>query len=329
MNRTQVYRHTLYTYRYASPGLEHLGPPYSLVIMETQKWYDFFFGDVFRHRFERLTIIFAVAGFSLHLLLIGAFAMGWLPLPEGAEGFFRSPVSALYTPFSFILIYEVYLLIAVLPQSFSSAIQKQYEIIGLIFIRRIFKDISHLNLEKHGMMQEENYHLLVDIGIFLVLFFFTFLFMKMRKRTKNVENEEQYRSFIRFKKWISIAMMPVMLGLVIYEFGSWIAELQKFSAGLITELTDVNEIFYHDFFMVLICVDVFILLISFRYIQSYQQLIRNSGYIVSTVLIRLSFTAEGWYHSLLILLGVVFGVALLAIYNLVRQQEDGAEQVKN
>ena len=294
--------------------------------MLTDKWFQYFFGETFRHRFERLTIILAVAGFGLHLLLIGATTLGWFQVPVGAEGFFRSPISALYTPFSFILIFEVYLLIAVLPQSFSSAIQKQYEIIGLIFIRRIFKDISHLNFNGQGLLQNENYHLLLDIGIFLVLFFFTFLFMKLRKRTVSAENEDRYRSFIQFKKWVSILMIPFMLVLVLYEFGSWIVELRQFSAGIITELTDINEIFYHDFFMVLICVDVLILLISFRYIQSYHQLIRNSGYIVSTVLIRLSFTAEGWYHSLLILLGVIFGVALLAIYNLVRREEEVAAE---
>jgi len=296
--------------------------------MTVGKWYFIFFGDSFHRRFESVTIMLAIVGFGLHLLLIAAFHWGWLDVPSAAAGFFRSPVSALYTPFSFILIYEVYLLIAVLPRSFSSAIQKQYEIIGLIFIRRIFKDISHLQLEGQFLLLAENYHLLLDIGIFLMLFFFTFLFMKLRKQTHKVENEEQYESFINFKKWISIAMVPVLLGLIIYEFGYWLFELQQLSAGIITELTDVNQIFYHDFFMVLICVDVLILLISFRFIQSYHQLIRNSGYIVSTVLIRLSFTAEGWYHSLLIVLGVIFGVALLAIYNLVQREESVPGQKK-
>ena len=54
---------------------------------------------------------------------------------------------AIYTPFSFILIYEIYLLIYYLPRSITTYISKQYEIITLIVIRRIFKDISNISLQ--------------------------------------------------------------------------------------------------------------------------------------------------------------------------------------
>ena len=58
----------------------------------------------------------------------------------------NNPISAIYTPFSFILIYEVYLLIYYLPKSFTTYITKQYEIITLIIIRKLFKDLSSLEL---------------------------------------------------------------------------------------------------------------------------------------------------------------------------------------
>ena len=55
---------------------------------------------------------------------------------------------SIYTPFSFILIYEIYLLIFYLPRSISTYISKQFEIITLIVIRRIFKDISDMDIAK-------------------------------------------------------------------------------------------------------------------------------------------------------------------------------------
>jgi hypothetical protein len=57
----------------------------------------------------------------------------------------KNPISAIYTPFSFIIIYEV-LLIYYLPKSFTTYITKRYEIITLIIIRKLFKDLSSLQL---------------------------------------------------------------------------------------------------------------------------------------------------------------------------------------
>lgn len=289
--------------------------------MPADKLYQLFFGPLFQKRFERLIIGLSIIGFLTHLLLIALNYYGWLgAIPDGVD-FLESPISALYTPFSFILIYEVYLLVEQLPRSFTSSIQKQFEIIALILIRRIFKDISQLELSGSWIRSVENQSLLIDIGIFLLLFFLVFLFKRLRQQRIAQNQDQDYTQFIKIKKWISVIMVPVLLGLIGFEFGGWFYEIQQFSAGQLSELSDVNQIFYHDFFMILICVDVLILLISLNYISSYAQLIRNSGYVVSTVLIRLSFTADGFFNSLLILIGVAFGVALLYIYNLIKKAE--------
>lgn len=290
-----------------------------------ERWFDFFFGIKAKRRLERMIIGLSIAGFLVHLALIAAMELGWLALPGTEEHLFTSPISALYTPFSFILLYEVYLLVEQLPRSFTSSVQKQFEIIALILIRRIFKDISHLPLSGEWMQSAENRSLLLDLGIFLALFFLIYLFKRLRGRPVEQDQDGRFAQFIRIKAWISIALIPLLIGLMAFEFGSWLYELRQFQAGQIMALQDVNKVFYHDLFVVLILVDVFILLLSLNYIQSYNQLIRNSGYIVSTVLIRLSFTAEGIFNSLLILLGVVFGVGLLFIYNLVQAQEEPEE----
>ena len=77
---------------------------------------------------------------------------------------------------------------------------------------------------------------------------------------------------------------------------------------------DINYLFFVDFFTILILVDVFILLISFRYTERYSQLIRNTGFIISTILLRLSFAATGLVSVVLIASGVLFGLIILAIF---------------
>lgn len=288
--------------------------------------FELFFGDKFKERFEKLIVILSVSGFLIHLAIIALQNLGYLHLPDNLQ-IFENPISALYTPFSFILLFEVYLLVEQLPKSFTSSVQKQFEIIALILIRRVFKDISHLELSEGWISTVENYHLLLDLLIFLLLFFLIFLFKKLHTSKVSQEDKEQYQSFILFKKLLSVALMPVLAGLVVYEFVVWVNEARSVMGGTLETFSNVNEIFYHNFFVVLICVDVLILLVSLIYISSYSQLIRNSGYIVSTILIRLSFTAEGIYNSVLILLGVAFGVALLFIYNLVSRHEPAAEDV--
>jgi hypothetical protein len=60
---------------------------------------------------------------------------------------------------------------------------------------------------------------------------------------------------------------------------------------------------------------VFILLLSFQYTERYSQLVRNTGFVICTILIRLSFGTTGLANILLIVSSVLFGLAILRIYN--------------
>ncbi len=283
--------------------------------------YAVLFGPQLKEKVERFIVGLSIAGFGIHLTAIALTQWGLIRATGPWENFLTNPISALYTPFSFILIWEVYLLIEQLPRSFTSSVQKQFEIIALILIRRVFKDISMIDFSGTWLLSEEHYSLLIDVGVFLLLFLLIYLFKRLRSQLQGSEQDSRFERFIHYKRRISVMLVPVLAGLIFYELGRWLVELYQFQQGEIAVLSDVNAIFYHDFFVILIWVDVLILLISLNFIQGYSQLIRNSGYIVSTVLIRLSFTIQGQYNSLLILLGVGFGVALLAIYNMVRRQE--------
>ena len=114
-------------------------------IVAFEKLYSFLLSDRVKLKIEKTILLIAMISFLTHLALIYLKRYGLLN-PFEDSSFFDNPIAAIYTPFSFILVYEVYLLIFYLPRSITTYITKQYEIITLIVIRRIFKDLSNLEL---------------------------------------------------------------------------------------------------------------------------------------------------------------------------------------
>ena len=70
-----------------------------------------------------------------------------------------------------------------------------------------------------------------------------------------------------------------------------------------------------EFFNILIIADVILLLISFFHTDEFHKVIRNSGFIISTILIRISFSVSGIINNLLIVSAVLFGLSILFIHN--------------
>jgi len=289
---------------------------FSRITSISERLFRLFFNDELKEKTEIITLYVAAGGFLIHLAIVFLHMGGLISVHPQVEKLISSPIAAIYTPFSFILIYEVYLLIYYLPRSFSIAIAKQYEIISLILIRRIFKDISNLDLTDTPLLVAENLNLLYDIIGFLVLFFLIFLFRYLLvKRTERPVNQN-IEGFIVFKKMICSALVPILIILSVYSLVSWIIEVNQLNLGLISTVRDFNNIFYNEFFTALIIVDVLILVASFRYTDRYSLIIRNTGFVITTVLIRLSFSVYGLANVLLLVSGVAFGVLVLYIYSL-------------
>jgi hypothetical protein len=107
-----------------------------------------------------------------------------------------------------------------------------------------------------------------------------------------------------------------MLILAFYSFYTWTGSaLGHFQTGMhLSE--NLNQIFFDEFFTVLIVVDVLLLLTSLFYSDQFQSIMRNSGFVISTILIKLSFSVPGITNNLLIVGSVLFGLGVLLIFNL-------------
>ena len=278
------------------------------------------FGKVFSEKnlkvFEKIILIAATLGFIIHLILILLNNNGYLDLSFFKDQLFVNPISAIYTPFSFILIYEAFLLIYFLPRSFTTSIAKQFEIMSLILIRKIFKDIPNVNLNDNWIENENNLQLIYDLSGVLIVFFLIYLFKKLREQLPQLPVHQNLDRFISYKKLISLFLVPTLTLLCIISFLEW---YNYVFLGLGSG-ANIDYLFFVDFFTILILVDVFILLVSFQYTERYSQLIRNTGFIISTILLRLSFSAEGLTSLLLLVSGIVFGLIILLIYNNMEKQ---------
>ena len=58
-----------------------------------------------------------------------------------------------------------------------------------------------------------------------------------------------------------------------------------------------------------------LLLFSFFHTDKFHKVIRNSGFIISTILIRLSFSVSGIINDVLIVSAILFGLSILFIHN--------------
>jgi len=282
-------------------------------------FYTAFLSENTKRKSEKIIVFIAIVSFIIHLLLIALVELDILSSSNSSR-LLNSPIAAIYTPFSFILIYEVYLLIYYLPKSTSIYIGKQYEIITLIIIRRVFKDLSQLEFTSDWFTIKNDLEFSYDIIATLLLFFLIFIFYRFNDLSKRDQNKSTLPSpeitrFIRLKNIIAMFLVPVFLGLAIYSLYRWIDE-SFFNAGLKVEsIKDINAIFFDDFFTVLIMIDVLLLLFSFLHTDKFNKVVRNSGFIISTILIKLSFGTEGMLSTILIIVAVLFGVLILGIHN--------------
>jgi len=277
--------------------------------------FDHLLSETTREKAEKTILSIALLSFFIHLAIIYLVKLDFIQLTSDSE-LLKNPISAIYTPFSFILIYEVYLLIYYLPKSFTTYIIKQYEIITLIIIRKLFKDLSALELSSNWFEIKGDLQFTYDIVASLLLFYLIFLFQK-QGQLKFAQPEAVkpiIERFVAKKKLIAVILVPLFFGIALYTLIIWCLGISATSNEL-PPFESINNIFFDQFFTILILVDVVLLLLSFFYTDQFHKIIRNSGFIISTILLRMSFGVSGLISTILIVSAVLFGLAIISIHN--------------
>jgi len=276
--------------------------------------FDKLYSEPNRRRLDRLVVNVSIAGLIAHLGVI--FLSRHFLMPNLAWAAFVASVgknylSAIYTPFSFVLFYEVLMLIGALPQSTTQSIAKQYEIVSLIFMRGFFKDIAELHgTSEIASLSPEVWPALTNVTAGLLMFLLVTVFVHAAQRRPQDERPEsemaELEKFIARKKLIALGLTILLLLVALKR-------VIEFALG--TEGVNLNSFFYTDVFTVMIFTDVLIVILSLAVSDRYEMVFRNGAFVISTILIRLSLTAETPYGAALALLGMVFGIGTLLVYN--------------
>lgn len=278
--------------------------------------YDRFLGNKADETLRQLCIKTAILGFLLHLLLCLFYQLEWISFSEQTSGLFDSYLDALYTPFSIFLAYEVYELIRTIPESFTNSIGKQFEIITLLVVRDILKRLSDIDASVTSTVDDSITILAIECLAFLILFGTALLFSRAHRETTPVSNDrEELEKFISQKKQLAVLLLGVYILAAIYSLSTW-------SYGVFEGDGSTNRtIFFLDFFTVLIMADILILLASYQYITEFAYLARNTGFILSTVILRVAIASPGMSGAILFILAGCLGSAVLLTGHIFQKNE--------
>ena len=262
---------------------------------------------------EHWIIAISVLGFLVHLgEIFLARNLANPPAMIATAG--KNYLSAIYTPFSFILFYEVLILISAIPKSTTRSMATQYEIVSLIFIRGFFKDIASIDLENLQAPVKELTPAFIDVSSGLAMFLLVTIFRSAsRKRDSAVFHAlpQELPKFIERKKIVALTLTLIFLGLAASSL--WDYEEEVFHAG--PGIGESRAVFYSDVFTMMIFTDVLILLLSLMVSDRYESVFRNAAFVVSAILIRFSLTTPHPYGALLGVFGMLFGIGTILIYD--------------
>jgi len=201
---------------------------------------------------EKIFIYLAFSLFIVHLLVI-FIADNFEFLPVLFKNLNTNYLSALYTPFSIILVYEVYFMILALPLSFTESIKKQYEIISLIILRRVFKDLSDfLGFSEVWEQTDQFLDIVFDLCGGLILFLLVGAFYHASKNRKGASSSPKLNKFIRFKEFIALILTVLLLFLAAMAFGEWSREVILSTYSVLDYDLELDSLFFDDLFRVMI-----------------------------------------------------------------------------
>ena len=270
--------------------------------------HDRLLGKSAEQQVRKIGLATAIIGFVIHLALWFTYQIGILEVGSASTDLLDSPLDALYTPFSILLAYEVYQLIRAIPESFSTAVGKQFEIVTLLVVRDIFKRLSELEFSGDWTIDSELKLIVVECFTFIILFTTSLIYRANSNTDTTVDfKDNELLNFVQNKQKIAVVLLATYLIVAIFSFTNWVISVSE-GDGSVT-----REIFFLDFFTILILADILILLISYGYSTDFTNLARNTGFILSTVVLRVAIGATGVSSMILFVLGGLLGIAVLVI----------------
>jgi hypothetical protein len=246
---------------------------------------------------------FLIVIFLLELVLIALKNQGWLPDFLGPFVKSTNYFYAVNLAFTMLLVFEVIELVFSMAHSVAHSMGKQFEILSLILLRSAFKEFSYLDYPINwDHINETLYHILSDAAGALLLFFALGFYGRMMRHQPITSDVGDQTRFVAAKKVLALCLLAIYGTVGVYTLFQWVT-------------TASAPPFFQTFYTVLIFADFLLVFISLRYTASYFVLFRNSGFALSTVVIRIALTSPPYYSAGLGLCAMLFTLGITWSYN--------------
>jgi hypothetical protein len=247
------------------------------------------------HRKVSMTLVII---FLISLVSIEINRQGFLPASFAAI-IPKNHFAGIQAAFMVVLILEIISLVFTIPCSFSRSVGKQFEILALILLRNAFKELSYFP-EPISFTGNERavLHILSDgFGALLIFVLLGVYYLIQAKVIEEKMKPHHLYGFVGAKKAIALVLLLVFAYMGIQSVAATLAgqEHHDFLAG---------------FYTILILTDILVVLISQCYQPSFHSVFRNSGYALSTLIIRIALAAPPFYNVLLGLAAALFAITL-------------------
>ncbi len=209
---------------------------------------------------------------------------------------------AVQAAFTVVLILEVISLVFTIPCSFSRSVGKQFEILALILMRNAFKELSYFP-EPIAFIGNEQAVLNILYDGFGALLIFALLGYYYSVQARVIDEKMQPTDlyiFVAAKKGIALVLLSFFVFMGI-------------NSGIATLAGTPHADFFHEFYTLLILTDILVVLISQCFQPSFYAVFRNSGFALSTLIIRLALAAPPLYNALLGLAAALLAILLTRV----------------
>ncbi len=238
-------------------------------------------------------IIFCV--FILTLAGAEAKRLGLLPPPLNAwapNGHF----DAVNLAFTLLLVLELLGLVFAISCSLSRALAKQFKILALILLRNAFKELAHLH-EPINILTD--WQTVCNIGILgagaLAVFICLNLYRRVAQPSAQMSGEVRMR-YVLAKKTLGLALLIIFVVIGLRDLR-------------LVALTGKSG-FFENIYTTLIFADVALVLIAQRYVLNFHFTFRNAGFVLATLLIRISLGTPAPWDALIGLSAALYALAL-------------------
>jgi hypothetical protein len=245
-------------------------------------------------------------------LLVLAFVVGLVVIELNRKGILPEALSewvprnhfyAVGLAFTLLLFMEAIGLIFALAHSVADSLGKQFQVLSLILLRKPFKEFIYFNEPiTWSQVSGPVLHILADTtGALLIFIALGFYYHAQQHRPITKDTLEQFR-FTAAKKLVCLLLLTTFPIMGITHLRNYLVQ-------------EPISNFFDTFYTLLIFSDVLIVLISLRYSSTYKVVFRNSGFALTTVVIRLALTAPPYIDVGLGLCAALLALGFTLAYN--------------